>query len=103
MQKVRFDQERGLTHEEYRSFKPPISRLPDLVKYLGVGDILFDGDLKRGSGHGVQAGWNEGTVFDSWIIGPSAEGSENGTPSSMMSAPPRSMASMMSTVSLAAG
>lgn len=42
-------------------------------------------------------------MFDSWITGPSAEGSENGTPSSMMSAPPRSMANRMSTVSLAVG
>lgn len=42
-------------------------------------------------------------MFDSWITGPSAEGSENGTPSSIMSAPPRSMAIKMSTVSLAVG
>lgn len=42
-------------------------------------------------------------MFDSWITGPSAEGSENGTPSSMMSAPPRSMANRMPTVSLAVG
>ena len=42
-------------------------------------------------------------MFDSWITGPSAEGSENGTPSSMISAPPRSMANKMSTVSSAEG
>lgn len=43
------------------------------------------------------------TVFDSWIAGPSAIGSEKGTPSSMMSAPPRSMASIMGTVPAGVG
>jgi hypothetical protein len=38
------------------------------------------------------------TVFDPWITGPSAIGSLNGTPSSMISAPPASIASMRGTV-----
>lgn len=38
-----------------------------------------------------------------WMTGPSALGSENGTPSSMMSAPPFSMASMRGTVASTVG
>lgn len=39
------------------------------------------------------------TVFDTWITGPSAMGSENGTPNSMISAPPACIASIRGTVS----
>ena len=38
-----------------------------------------------------------------WMTGPSAIGSENGTPSSITSAPPAASASMMSTVASANG
>lgn len=43
------------------------------------------------------------TALVSWIAGPSAMGSENGTPSSMMSAPPSCMANMIGTVSSTRG
>ena len=38
-----------------------------------------------------------------WITGPSAIGSENGTPSSIASAPPATSACMIGTVSAGAG
>lgn len=43
------------------------------------------------------------TMFVSWMAGPSATGSEKGTPSSMISAPPFCMASNIGTVSLGVG
>ena len=43
------------------------------------------------------------TTLVSWIVGPSAMGSEKGTPSSMMSAPPSCMESKIGTVSLTVG
>ena len=46
---------------------------------------------------------DEHTLFVSWIAGPSAIGSENGTPSSIMSAPPSCMASRIGTVSWGVG
>jgi hypothetical protein len=43
------------------------------------------------------------TKLDSWIVGPSAIGSEKGIPSSIISAPPCSRASSAGTVSSRAG
>jgi len=37
-------------------------------------------------------------IEEAWMVGPSAMGSEKGTPSSMMSAPPAAMACMRSPV-----
>src|SRR5262245_19050341 len=41
--------------------------------------------------------------LERWMVGPSAIGSEKGTPSSMMSAPPETSASMMGTVAAGLG
>lgn len=43
------------------------------------------------------------TVFVSWMAGPSAMGSEKGTPISMMSAPPACIPSKIGTVSFLVG
>jgi hypothetical protein len=43
------------------------------------------------------------TLFVSWIAGPSATGSEKGTPNSIISAPPFCMASKIETVSSGVG
>jgi hypothetical protein len=43
------------------------------------------------------------TVFDPWIVGPSPMGSENGTPSSIISAPPACIASMVGMVASLVG
>ena len=46
----RFGQVRRLTHEEYGSFEPLVSRGFDLAQDLSVSDILFDSDLRAESG-----------------------------------------------------
>jgi hypothetical protein len=51
----------------------------------------------------VRAGREGLTVLAVWMVGPSAIGSVNGTPSSMMSAPPFSMERMTLGVAAAVG
>lgn len=50
------------------------------------------------SRQGVRNSYSQPTVLAAWMTGPSAIGSENGTPSSITSAPPACMASMIGTV-----
>lgn len=97
----RFDRTR-LTHKEHRCLESLVPGRFDLTEHLSVGNTLLDSDLQAGSGKAREFG-RISTMFDSWMTGPSAEGSENGTPSSMISAPPRSIANKISTVSLAVG
>ena len=71
-----------------------------LPQHCYIVDIIFQRDLKSmESIHSREVSWTKRTVLDSWITGPSAIGSEKGTPSSIMSAPPASIASKMGTVS----
>ena len=104
--------ERKLAHEDDRSLESLGSRLLYKLETPGVVDSLIERNLRSrpGTTSSVPESFVQGkirrgerTLLQSWMALPSARGSVNGTPSSITSEPPRSMASMSGTVASTEG
>lgn len=91
------------THKKDWRFQSLASSLSQHPKYSGILDVIFKSNLFHVRMLSCQINEIKRTVLVSWIAGPSAIGSEKGTPTSMMSAPPACMASKMGTVSCVLG
>lgn len=103
------DRENGCkhTHQQHRRGETLAPCFADHSEALNVVDVVLECDLgiTRG-GFNLARGLircTRRTTLVSWIVGPSAMGSENGTPSSMTSAPPSCIASITGTVSSTRG
>ena len=91
------------THQENRNFESLGAGIPEQTKNCRILDIVFESDLTKVNCAIDRSECSEPTVFDSWITGPSAMGSENGTPSSITSAPPLCIDNRIGTVSSVVG
>lgn len=88
------------THEEHRSSQSLAAGFAQETQACGIIYTVVDSDLSsRMLSTCYRSSATTLTALVSWIAGPSAIGSENGTPSSMISEPPSCIASIIGTVS----